>query len=222
MGVEAGTIAVTWSDCGDSSTHVKVTDLQPTSIETGTTAQVVGTGTLDEDITGGTFSAVVKAAGVTIVSCSGDASADIVCKLPLGVGSISVKALPFPMSAGSTSITAEVKTISLIPAKLAVTTSHVEAVSDTGDKLACLDLNTNAGVESTGMPDCSSSTCPAVCTCVESNCASLYDGCVADSQCSGILDCMLGCARGCVAGKTLDTVSTEVKTCGGACLSSVV
>merc|ERR1711862_779598 len=142
--VEAGTIAVTWSDCGDSSTHVKVTDLQPTSIETGTTAQVVGTGTLDEDITGGTFSAVVKAAGVTIVSCSGDASADIVCKLPLGVGSISVKALPFPMSAGSTSITAEVKTISLIPAKLAVTTSHVEAVTDTGDKLACLDLNTNA------------------------------------------------------------------------------
>merc|ERR1711862_19512 len=227
--VEAGTIAVTWSDCGDSDTHGKVQDLQPTSIETGTTAQVVGTGTLDEDITGGTFSAVVKAAGVTVVSCSGDASTDIVCKLPLGVGSISVNALPFPMSAGTLSINAEVKTISLIPAKLAITTTHVEAVTATGDKLACLDLNTNAGVDATGMPDCASSTCSSVCSCVESKCANLYDGCVADSQCNGILTCMLGCAcddtvcaLGCVAGKDLDSVSAEVKTCGSGCLSTVV
>merc|ERR1739845_147596 len=94
-------------------------------------------------------------------------------------------------------------------------------------------LSTTAHSESelseTGMPDCSSSTCPSVCSCVESKCANLYDGCVADSQCNGILNCMLGCAcddtvcaLGCVAGQTLDSVSSEVKTCGGACLSTLV
>merc|ERR1712224_295777 len=81
----------------------------------------------------------------------------------------------------------------------------------------------------TGMPDCSTSTCSSVCSCVESKCANLYDDCVADTQCSGILTCMLGCAcddtvcaLGCVAGSTLDAISTEVKTCGSGCLSTVV
>merc|ERR1712048_745085 len=93
---------------------------------------------------------------------------------------------------------------------------------------ACLSTQEH-DMEATSMPDCSSSTCPSVCTCVESKCSSLYDGCVADSQCDGILTCMLGCAcddtacaLGCVAGQTLNSVSTEVKACGGACLSTVV
>merc|ERR1739845_222570 len=78
--------------------------------------------------------------------------------------------------------------------------------------------------ESAAMPDCSSASCPSVCSCVESKCASLYDGCTADSQCNGILTCMLGCgcddtacSLGCVAGQTLDSVSSQVKTCGAGC-----
>jgi C1A family cysteine protease len=78
-----------------------------------------------------------------------------------------------------------------------------------------------------GMPDCSSSGCESMCSCVESTCANLYDGCVADTQCNDLLTCMLGCscgdlfcALGCVAGKTLDSVSSQVKTCGSGCASS--
>jgi len=146
--VQGSPIAVTWQDCGTASTHGKITNLQPTTIQTGTAATVVGTGTLDEQVTGGTFKAVIKASGVQVASCSGDASKDIVCNLPLGTGSITVKALPFPLAAGTISVNAVVSTSALIPASLAVTSTHVTAASPTGDSLVCLDITTNAGVGS--------------------------------------------------------------------------
>lgn len=140
---EAATLAITWSDCGDASTHAKVTDLQPTTVKTGSTTTLVGKGDLDETVNGATFSQTITADGVKVASCSGDASKDIECKLPLGVGSITLKAQTFPMPAGTASIPVDVKVSSLIPASLAKTTSHIEAVSDTGDKLFCMDVHTS-------------------------------------------------------------------------------
>lgn len=138
-GVEAATLAVTWEDCG--ATHGKFTDLQPASIETGGTSTVVGTGVIDEDVTAGQFNAVIKALGVKIASCSGDASSDIVCKLPAGVGEISVKAI-LPLSAGTISVPVDVKTSSIIPASLAKVDAHIEATEQAGESALCLDIHT--------------------------------------------------------------------------------
>lgn len=78
------------------------------------------------------------------------------------------------------------------------------------------------------MPDCTTAGCPSMCTCVENKCADLYNPCVGDTQCDGILNCILGCscgnlfcALGCVAGKTLNNISSQVKSCGGGCASSM-
>lgn len=138
----AATLAVTWIDCGDASYHSKVTDLQPSSIPTGSTTTLKGTGDLDEVVNGATFSQVIKADGVQVASCSGDASQDITCKLPLGVGSITLKAQTFPLQPGQVTIPVDVKVSSLVPASLAKTNSHIEAVSDTGDKLFCMEVVT--------------------------------------------------------------------------------
>merc|ERR1712000_65046 len=100
--------AVTWGDCGDADTHLKITDLQPTSFETGALATLVGTGDLDKDVNGATFRMTITSGGVQIAFCSGDASADVVCKLPLGMGTTTAKAIQFPLKAGSTSFTTEV------------------------------------------------------------------------------------------------------------------
>merc|ERR1719181_2737942 len=77
------------------------------------------------------------------------------------------------------------------------------------------------------MPDCSTLSCPSTCSCVESTCGNLYDGCAADSQCDGIMNCLFGCscgnvfcALGCVAGKTLNSVSSQVKSCASGCAST--
>ena len=95
--VEAATLVVTWTDCGDADTHTKLTDLQPTEIITGQTTTLVDPGALDEDIAGAAGAMTLKAAGVKIASCSGDPSKDVVCKLPLGVGSVTMKTLTFPI-----------------------------------------------------------------------------------------------------------------------------
>merc|ERR1711953_1553128 len=114
---EAGTLAVTWEDCG--AQHATVTDLQPTTISTGTTETLTGTGTVDETVSSAHFTATVKAAGVKLTSCEGDATSDITCKLPLGAGSIVVKKVSYPIAAGKVAIPVDVTTSSLIPASLA-------------------------------------------------------------------------------------------------------
>merc|ERR1711957_302931 len=138
---EAATLGVTWGDCG--AKHATVDDLSPTSIKTGGSATTLtGTGISDEDVTSATFTAVVKASGVKVASCSGDATSDIVCKLPAGVGTITVKAVSFPLKAGRVNIPVDVKVSALIPASLASTSTHIEAVDQNGESVICLDVAT--------------------------------------------------------------------------------
>jgi len=135
-----GTLAVTWADCG--AKHAKVTDLQPSSVAVGATATVTGTGTVDEDVTKAKFTATVKAAGATLATCSGDGTADIECKLPLGAGSITVKALTFPIKQGTVAIPVTVKTSSFIPPSLAKVDVHIAATDQNGEDVVCLDVHT--------------------------------------------------------------------------------
>merc|ERR1711957_354357 len=123
--VAGGTLGVTWSDCG--AKHAVVSDMQPLSIATGGTTTITGSGEVDEDVTSAHFTATVKALGVKISSCSGDGTKDITCKLPAGAGSIVVKALSFPIKAGTVKIPVDVSTKSIIPASLEKVDVHIEA-----------------------------------------------------------------------------------------------
>jgi cathepsin L len=143
---ESATLAVTYSDCG--AKHATVTDLQPTSIKTGTTATVTGTGNSDEDVTSASFTATVSALGAQLASCNGDGTKDITCNLPMGVGHITVKALSFPIAKGSVSIPVEVQTSALIPASLANVDVHVAANDQNGESVICLDVHTQKALNS--------------------------------------------------------------------------
>merc|ERR1712054_618962 len=140
--VEAGTLAVTWSDCG--AKHATVTDVEPKAIHTGATETITGTGTTDEEVTSAHFKATVSALGAELTSCSGDGTKDIVCNLPMGVGKITVKALTFPIAKGTVSIPVEVQTSSLIPPSLANVDVHIAANDQTGESVICLDVHTAA------------------------------------------------------------------------------
>jgi len=188
----ASTLAITFQDCGGAK--AKVSDVSPKSIETGSTSAVVGTGDLSEDVTGASFDTTIKASGVTVASCNGDASKDVVCKLPLGVGAITLKATTFPLKAGTVKINTEVQLSSLVPASLASTDIHIEGTADSGDKLVCLDLHTQKQATATG--DCSSAACPDVCTCATTTCAAQTNACLADANCAQKQQCAFGCACG--------------------------
>merc|ERR1712166_1400377 len=98
----AATLDVTWSDCG--APHATVTDVSPNTIHTGSTETLVGTGTTDETVTSAKFTATVSALGTKLTSCSGDATSDITCTLPMGVGKIVVKAVSYPLAKGTVKI----------------------------------------------------------------------------------------------------------------------
>jgi len=157
--VEAGTLAVTWEDCG--AQHATVTDVQPSTISTGTTETITGTGVVDEEVTSAHFSAVVKASGVKVASCEGDATTDIECKLPLGAGKITVKAVAYPLAAGAVSIPVEVTTSSLIPASLAKVDTEVRATEQNGEDVICMNVHT-AQQDSAEVETCSGSADPVI------------------------------------------------------------
>lgn len=136
----AGTLAVTFEDCG--AKHGTVTKLEPTTVETGTTAELTGTGTIDEDVTSAKFVATVKALGKQIASCSGDGTTDITCKLPLGAGSVTVKAISYPLQKGDVSLVTEVTTSSLIPSSLANVDVEVRATEQNNEDVVCLNVHT--------------------------------------------------------------------------------
>jgi len=142
---QAGTLAVTWSDCG--AKHATVTGLSPTSIHTGATETITGTGTVDEDVTSAKFTSTVSALGTQLTSCSGDGTKDIVCNLPMGVGKITVKALSFPLKAGTVNIPVEVQTSVLIPASLANVDVHITATEQKGESVICMDVHTKQAME---------------------------------------------------------------------------
>merc|ERR1712025_1182179 len=124
-----------------------------------------------------------KAAGVKLASCEGDATTDIACKLPLGAGTITVKAVSYPIAAGSVSIPVEVKTSSLIPASLAKVDAEIRATEQNGEDVICLNVHTAQAVEASGV-DCSTAACPDQCECSLSKCGSEIDACLADATCA--------------------------------------
>merc|ERR1712139_360480 len=108
----------------------------------GATETITGTGTLDEEVTSAHFSATVSALGTQLTDCDGDATTDIVCTLPMGVGTITVKAVDYPLSKGTVNIPVEVQTSSIIPPSLASVDVHIEASEQAGESVICLDVHT--------------------------------------------------------------------------------
>jgi len=134
----AGGLQCRWTDCGDSTTHWKLTGCTPDTITTGENSTIKCTGNLDEDVAGADFDLEFKNA-VTTFPCKGDASKSKTCSLPLGSGSFSFDGMPFPVKKGSTSIGIGLTLSAQLPGIL-----HEElkatATTSTGDKFFCIDI----------------------------------------------------------------------------------
>merc|ERR1712072_1500271 len=141
-------LKLTWTDCGDSSTHTKITGFTPSAITTGQKAKMTGTGNLDEDVSGATFDLEMNTAAGT-VSCKGDASQSKTCNLPLGTGSLTFNAMSFPIKKGSTAVSVDLSLSAMLPGALAHTETTVKATAAGGDKLFCMDIKSAPAFEDT-------------------------------------------------------------------------
>jgi hypothetical protein len=144
--VEGGNLKLNWKDCGDSSTHGKISGFSPSSLTLGQKTTATGTGSVDEAISGGTFDIAVKA-GIISKSFNGDLCAPKTFDLPLGVGSVSWDGLKCPVAAGATSVSADINLSGSLPSSLAKAAITIKGQSSSGDKLLCMEIDTVPEVE---------------------------------------------------------------------------
>jgi len=145
--VNGGTVNLTWEDCGDASTHGKVTGLDKSSITLGVDTTVTGSGTTDEAVEGGDFKITAKA-GLITQKYDGKVCEAKEFDLPLGLGKITWKGLSCPVAAGDMSVSVVVKLASVIPASMAKADISITGTgSSTDDKLLCMNLHTTAATQ---------------------------------------------------------------------------
>jgi hypothetical protein len=141
-----GILDVAWSDCGDADTKSLVHSLTPSQLHQGKKEIIVGTGTLSEDVTEDIeFESSMR---LKFLNCAGDATKGKKCNFPLKLGSIEMKPVQVPLSAGAQEIDVDLQLAKILP-EGTVSTTHVTAVTASGDKLFCLDVNTGAAAAST-------------------------------------------------------------------------
>jgi hypothetical protein len=136
-----GVLDVDWSDCGvDSGAKAILTGLTPAQLTQGSVQHIEGKGLLTEDVEEEIkFESSMRLA---FLNCDGDGIQGKKCKFPLDLGSVEFKGIPTPIKAGPQQIDVDLKMSNLIPDGTKSTT-HVTAVSESGKKLFCLDVNTD-------------------------------------------------------------------------------
>jgi len=138
-----GNLKLSWSDCGDSSTHGHITSLSPTTITLGTKTSLAGKGTVDEAIQGATYTVDAKALGISVFKHTGDACKPETIKLPAGAGTLAMKGFSCPLSKGNVELDLDLTLSSSIPASLARVTIELSAKASNGDKALCVQVKTS-------------------------------------------------------------------------------
>merc|ERR1712046_478890 len=126
VAVASSDLKLTWQDCGDASTHAKITGFTPGSLTTGQTASMVGTGNLDEDVAGASFDVEMNGV-IHLLSCKGDASQSKTCNLPLGAGKLTFNAMSFPIKKGQVQVKVDLTLSSCFPSSLLKTKTKATA-----------------------------------------------------------------------------------------------
>jgi len=140
-----GEVSLSYENCDESSTHVKVTTLTPKFAKVGRKTRITGSGMLDSEMSGGTFQAKTSFTGGELVSCSGDAGKSTTCGMH-PFGALTFDGMQFPVKKGSSSVSMDLSLSSIIPASLANTETKVTATASNGDKLFCMKVfSTPAG-----------------------------------------------------------------------------
>jgi hypothetical protein len=134
-----GTLKITWKDCGDASTHGKVSALEPKTISIGGSSTLTGTGALDKDEAGGSFVLNAKF-GIIKEKYTGDVCSPKTFNLPLGLGHVDWKGMKCPLAKGDVSVQIGTTLAGSIPASLASGTISLTATATNSDKLLCVDV----------------------------------------------------------------------------------
>jgi hypothetical protein len=137
----AGSLSLSFKDCG--AKHAVTKDVQPTTLELGADTAITGTGSLDKEVSGGTYDMELKAGGGLIDShFTGNNCEAKDFTLPLGLGTLSWDGISCPLAAAdSVAINFHTKLAASLPAALATSDIHLAANDQDGESVLCVDLH---------------------------------------------------------------------------------
>merc|ERR1719263_87247 len=140
--VEGGELALSWTDCGDSTTIGHISDVEPKVLTLGEVTTIKSTGVIDQAATDGTFSMQVTAGGGLIKQTyTGDLCEEKVFKMPLGIGQFTWAGLACPLAAGPISVNTDVKLAAIMPAGAATADLALTASDSDGNSAICLNMH---------------------------------------------------------------------------------
>jgi len=137
----ADSLSLSFKDCG--AKHAVTKDVQPTTLELGADTAITGTGSLDKEVSGGTYDMELKAGGGLIDShFTGNNCEAKDFTLPLGLGTLSWDGISCPLAAAdSVAINFHTKLAASLPAALATSDIHLAANDQDGESVLCVDLH---------------------------------------------------------------------------------
>lgn len=136
-----GTLALTWEDCGDASTHGKTDDIEPSEIKVGQDTTITGTGSTDKEITSGTFAMKLTASMGIKDTYTGKICEPATFKIPLNLGTVSWAGMDCPVAVGPSKVVLGVKMASILPAALAKADLALSALDQDGEQAVCVNTH---------------------------------------------------------------------------------
>lgn len=142
--LEGGTLKMSWSDCGGANSHGKTTSLTPGTMTLGQKTEMIGKGTVDETVTGGSFTMKIKA-GILNKTFQGEICSPKtfrISELGIHVGTMTWEGMDCPVKPGPNTVKMSTTLSGSLPRSLARSTIHVTAKDQNGGELICLDVKT--------------------------------------------------------------------------------
>jgi len=141
--LEGGTMSLTWSDCSGGKAHAKTTSLEPTTMRMGQTTTIVGKGTLDEEVTGGTYEIDVNASMLrkkfTGNLC--EPKKFRISVMGINAGEMGWDGMDCPVKPGANVVKMTSMLSASLPRNMARSTIRATAKDQNGNELMCIEVH---------------------------------------------------------------------------------
>jgi len=127
-----------WWDCSDSRSS-RVLSVTPPAVTLGVYNLVTASLVSNVVVTRGVIVAEIMSGEMVLSTCKGTLGQQTFCKLPLGLGQITLNAITMPIQVGKVDVTMNLVLPANAPALLKTATTHVTVKGDSG-QLLCLDV----------------------------------------------------------------------------------
>jgi len=135
-----------WWDCSNDQ-YSRVLSVSPPAVTLGTYNLITASLVSKVVVNSGLIVAEIMSGSMVLSTCKGQLGLKTFCKLPLGLGQITLNAITMPIRVGKVDVTMNLVLPANAPALLKTATTHVTVKGESGHTLLCLDVTLKESAE---------------------------------------------------------------------------